>query len=144
MGAKKQIYDMILNFAKADERIRMVTLEGSRINLNILPDDFQNYDITFLFRIYRALSQMMNDLIYLVKADYAKNGEYGVIAGGGKRTFLVLLLLDLIDEYFTWDKVVKLLQGKDHRIAQTPIPTDVYYHIQRPTALAFNGCRHRI
>jgi hypothetical protein len=68
MGAEKQIYDMILNFAKADERVRMVTLEGSRINLNILPDHFQNYDITFLFRIYRALSQMMNGLIYLVKS----------------------------------------------------------------------------
>ena len=38
---------MILNFAQADERIRMVTLEGSRTNVNIPPDDFQDYDITF-------------------------------------------------------------------------------------------------
>lgn len=38
---------MILTFAKADERVRMVTLEGSRTNINIPPDHFQDYDITF-------------------------------------------------------------------------------------------------
>lgn len=67
MRTEKQIYDTILNFAKADDRVRMVTLEGSRTNINILPDDFQDYDITFLFRICRASSQMMNGLIYSVK-----------------------------------------------------------------------------
>lgn len=44
MRSEKQIYEMILNFAKSDERIRMVTLEGSRTNVNIPSDDFQDYD----------------------------------------------------------------------------------------------------
>ena len=35
MRTEKQIYDTILNFAKADDRIRVVTLEGSRTNINI-------------------------------------------------------------------------------------------------------------
>ena len=48
MRTEKQIYDTILHFAKADERIRVVTLEGSRTNINILSDEFQDYDITFL------------------------------------------------------------------------------------------------
>ena len=34
MRTEKQIYDTILNFAKADDRIRVVTLEGSRTNIN--------------------------------------------------------------------------------------------------------------
>lgn len=55
MRSEKQIYDTVLNFAKADERIRMVTLEGSRTNINIRPDNFQDFDITFLLRIYRVL-----------------------------------------------------------------------------------------
>ncbi len=29
MRSEKEVYDIVLNFAKADERIRMVTLEGS-------------------------------------------------------------------------------------------------------------------
>ena len=47
MRSEKQVYDTILTYAKADERVRMVTLEGSRTNTNIPPDDFQDYDITF-------------------------------------------------------------------------------------------------
>ena len=33
MRSEEQVYNTILNFAKADERIRMVTLEGSRTNM---------------------------------------------------------------------------------------------------------------
>ena len=47
MRSEKQVYDSILNFAQKDDRIRIVTLEGSRTNVNIPPDDFQDYDITF-------------------------------------------------------------------------------------------------
>ncbi len=47
MRSEEQVYNTILNFAKADERIPMVTLEGSRTNMKILPDDFQDFDITF-------------------------------------------------------------------------------------------------
>ena len=41
MRSEKEVYDIVLNFAKTDKRIRMVTLEGSRTNTNIRPDDFQ-------------------------------------------------------------------------------------------------------
>ena len=41
MRSEKEVYDIVLNFAKTDKRIRMVTLEGSRTNTNIPPDDFQ-------------------------------------------------------------------------------------------------------
>ena len=54
MRSDKDVYDTILGFAETDERIRMVTLEGSRTNTNIPPDDFQDFDITFLLRIYKA------------------------------------------------------------------------------------------
>ena len=47
MRSEEQVYNTILNFAKADERIPMVTLEGSRTNMKILPDDFQDFYITF-------------------------------------------------------------------------------------------------
>lgn len=47
MRTEKQMYDLILGLARADDRIRIVTLEGSRTNINISPDEFQDYDITF-------------------------------------------------------------------------------------------------
>ncbi len=53
---------------------------------------------------------------------------------------LTLLPLDLLDEYFTRDKLVKLLLDKDNRIAQPPVPSDIDYHLQRPTARMFDDC----
>ena len=41
MRSEKQVYDTILNFARMNERIRVVTLEGSRTNINIPPERFQ-------------------------------------------------------------------------------------------------------
>lgn len=39
--------DLVLSLAEQDERIRIVTLEGSRANINIPKDEFQDYDITY-------------------------------------------------------------------------------------------------
>ena len=38
----------VLDFAREHPSVRAVTLEGSRTNVNIPRDDFQDYDITFL------------------------------------------------------------------------------------------------
>ena len=53
MRTEKEIYDLVLNFAFQDERIRIVTLEGSRTNVNIPKDNLQDYDITFFGRIVK-------------------------------------------------------------------------------------------
>ena len=47
MRSETQMYELLLGFAQNDERIRLVTLEGSRTNIHIPRDDFQDYDITF-------------------------------------------------------------------------------------------------
>ena len=70
MRTEKQIYDTILNFAKADDRIRVVTLEGSRTNINIIPDDFQDYDITFFVT---DMQIVMSGLMFLERDLLCKN-----------------------------------------------------------------------
>lgn len=153
MRTEKQMYDTILNFAKADERVRMVTLEGSRTNIHIMPDDFQDYDITFFvsdmqsfitddewLNIFgeRLIMQKPEDMELFPAEE--KGYSYLMLFCDDVKMDLTLLPVDLIDEYFTWDKLVKLLLDKDNRIAQPPIPTDIDYHIQRPTARAFDDC----
>lgn len=153
MRTEKQIYDTILNFAKADDRVRMVTLEGSRTNINILPDDFQDYDITFFvsdmqsfitddewLNIFgeRLIMQKPEDMELFPAEE--KGFSYLMLFSDDVKIDLTLLPLDLIDEYFTWDKLVKLLLDKDNRIAKPPIPTDIDYHIRRPTERSFDDC----
>lgn len=45
MRTEKEMYDLILNIANNDERIRAVYLNGSRTNPNVPKDIFQDYDV---------------------------------------------------------------------------------------------------
>ena len=153
MRSEKQIYDTVLNFAKADERIRMVTLEGSRTNINIRPDNFQDFDITFFvtdiqsFTVDDEWLNVFGERLIMQKPEdmelfpaEEKGFSYLMLFSDDVKMDLTLLSLDLVDEYFTRDKLVKLLLDKDNRICQPPVPTDIDYHLQRPTERMFDDC----
>lgn len=57
-----------------------------------------------------------------------KGFSYLMLFSDDVKMDLTLLSLDLVDEYFTRDKLVKLLLDKDNRICQPPVPTDIDYH----------------
>lgn len=126
MRSEKQVYDTILNFARMNERIRVVTLEGSRTNINIPPDDFQDYDITFFVTDMQSFINddnwlnVFGERLILQKPEdmelfpaVEKGFSYLMLFTDDVKIDLTLLPLDLIDEYFTWDKLVKLLLDKD-------------------------------
>lgn len=153
MRSEKQIYDFILNFAENDDRIRIVTLEGSRTNANITPDDFQDYDITFFVTDMQSFTSddkwldIFGERLIMQKPEdmelfpaVEKGFSYLMLFNDDVKIDLTLLPLDLIDEYLTWDKLIKLLLDKDHRVAKPPVPTDEDYHLQRPTARMFDDC----
>lgn len=153
MRSEKQVYDMILNFAEADERIRMVTLEGSRTNINIPPDEFQDFDITFFVTDMDSFTdgdkwlEVFGERLILQKPEdmelfpaEERGFSYLMLFADDIKIDLTLLPLDLTDEYFTWDKLVKILLDKDNRIGQPPVPTDEDYHLQRPTERMFDDC----
>ena len=50
MRCEKEMYDLILGYANADENIRAVILNGSRANPNRKPDPFNDFDIVYLVR----------------------------------------------------------------------------------------------
>lgn len=153
MRTEKQIFDMILNFAKADERIRVVTLEGSRTNVNIQADEFQDFDITFFVTDMQSFTNndewlhVFGKRIIMQKPEdmelfpaEEKGFSYLMLFHDDIKIDLTLLPLELLDDYFTWDKLVALLLDKDSRIEEHPVPTDIDYHMQYPTARMFDDC----
>ena len=48
MRTEQEMFGLILQIAKDDERIRAVILEGSRANLNAPKDILQDYDIVYI------------------------------------------------------------------------------------------------
>ena len=56
MRSAEEMLDAVLSFARADDRILAVGMEGSRVNVNIPPDAFQDYDITYFVRSIGAFT----------------------------------------------------------------------------------------
>lgn len=153
MRSDEQIYDMILNFAEGDERIRAVTLEGSRTNRNIPPDTFQDFDITFFVTDMESFTgddkwlDVFGERLIMQKPEdmelfpaCEKGFSYLMLFWDDVKIDLTLLPTDCMEEYFTWDKLVKLLLDKDGRVCNPPVPTDADYRLQRPTWRMFDDC----
>jgi aminoglycoside 6-adenylyltransferase len=50
MRTEQEMYDLILEVAKKDDRIRAVYMNGSRTNPTVKKDIFQDYDIVYLVK----------------------------------------------------------------------------------------------
>lgn len=48
MRTEAEMYELILNIARNDERIRAVYMNGSRTNPNVPKDIFQDYDLVYV------------------------------------------------------------------------------------------------
>ena len=153
MRTEKQIYDTILNFAKADDRIRVVTLEGSRTNINIIPDNLQDYDITFFvidmgeflksddwLSVFgnRIMMQKPEDMELFPPEE--KGFSYIMLFDDGVKIDLTLLPVSMLEEYLTRDKLVKIMLDKDNMIKTEIVPTDEDYYIKCPTERKFDDC----
>ena len=75
---EKEIYDMLLQIAREDERIKAVYMNGSRTNKNVPKDIFQDYDIVYVVSVgeYGKISDHFTDSDgnenYIIKLDNGK------------------------------------------------------------------------
>ena len=154
MRTEKEMYDLFLNFAKNDERIRIVGMEGSRTNINIPKDDFQDYDITYFVTDMDSFIKNDDWLDVFGKRIFMQKPDAMDLFPPGKDVFSYLFIceddvkidlslkpLEVLDEYLNGeDKLIKILLDKDGRIPNPPIPTDEDYWIYKPSAVFFDDC----
>ena len=153
MRTEQEIMDTILSVAKSDDRIRIVTLEGSRTNINIPKDEFQDYDITYFVTDMKSLlssddwlSQFGN-IIMMQKPENMelfppeeKGYSYLMLFDDYNKIDLTLLSLEDLDDYLNGDKLIKVLIDKDCRIKRDIVPTDIDYHVRKPSAREYDDC----
>ncbi len=153
MRNEKEMHDLILRLAKNNERIRIVTLEGSRTNINIPKDNFQDYDITFFvtdldsfIKDEEWLEEFGNRLMMQKPEDMElfppeeKGFSYLMLFDDGIKMDLTLLSIEDLEEYFNCDKLVKVLLDKDNKINWNVVPTDEDFYIKPPTARMYDDC----
>ena len=147
MRTEKEMYDLILNIAKNDERIRAVYLNGSRTNPNVPKDIFQDYDVVYVvnetnsFIDDKAWIKRFGEILYMQypdeHPDYPSDKEnfYGWLMQftDGNRIDLHVETISHAQENIMNDSLCEVLLDKDNCLPQLPPSSDKNYWITKPT-----------
>ena len=155
MRNDQEMKSMLIKYAENDERVRLAVLEGSRTNNNIVPDRFQDYDISYFvtdIQAYKESDQWLHifgDIIMMQKpedmelfpSELGNWFSYLILFEDGNKLDLTLIPIDEVENYFSnSDGLVKVLLDKDALITNEIVANDRCYWINKPTAREFDDC----
>ncbi|GED56102.1 aminoglycoside adenylyltransferase [Brevibacillus formosus] len=155
LRTEQEMMSMLIEFARKDDRIRLVTLEGSRTNKNIPADPFQDYDISYFVTEMdsfkendqwldvfgtRIMMQKPEDM-ELFPPELGNWFSYLMLFEDGNKVDLTLIPIDETAQYFAdSDGLVEVLLDKDELIKHEVLPSDRQYWTRKPTAREFDDC----
>ncbi|MDZ5472250.1 aminoglycoside 6-adenylyltransferase [Bacillus sp. 31A1R] len=157
MRNEKEMFELILGIAEKDERIRAVYMNGSRTNPNAPKDMFQDYDIVFVVTETATFIKDKNwirnfgDLLMLqepekmdkemgMDVDLDRSYGYLMLLTDGNRIDLHIETKDSMIDGYRRDKLTVPLMDKDHILPSIPLPTDIDYHVKKPSEAMFVSC----
>lgn len=146
MRTEQDMFNLILNTAKKDERIRAVILNGSRTNPNAIKDIFQDYDIIYVvketkpFREDKSWINKFGEPLYMQYPDENTHYEHDIensygwliqFTDGNRLDLHVCTLPHALKE-IKQDRLSKILLNKDNCLPNIPKETDEDYWIKNP------------
>lgn len=149
MRCEQEMFDLILNTAKDDDRIRAVLLQGSRTNVKVKKDIFQDYDIVYVvhetqsFRNQKDWIDRFGERLYMQYPEdsvyFSSNVDqsYGWLMQftDGNRLDLHVSTLPYVLNEIKNETLCQVLLDKEGCLPKLPPPTDKMYWIKKPTAL---------
>ena len=157
MRTEQEMFDLILNIAKADERIRAVYMNGSRANPNVKKDKYQDYDIVYVVTetapflkdkswilnfgdIAMVQEPDSNDLGWGQSADYSRSYCWLMLFKDGNRIDLHIQIIEAMYEEYPADSLTIPLLDKDNILPTIPPSNDTGYWIKKPTKPQYDSC----
>jgi len=152
MRSEQEVMDLILDVARADERIRAVMLSGSRANPAIPKDKWQDYDITYFVE---DVTPFRNDPAWVIERfgrPLIMQMPEAMRCPEGNGTFAYLMIFpDGVRIDLTFDcrkytdngELAVVLLDKDNGrgfLPQLPVPDDKCWHIGPPSPLFYYSC----
>lgn len=151
MRTEQEMYDLILGFARADDRVRAVLLNGSRANPNAPKDNYQDFDIVYVVNRFdefkadygwldvfgkRLIMQMPEAM-----RDPSGAGHFNwmMLFTDGNRLDLTLIPTDRPDLIDSDSQTVVLLD-KDGILPEFPPASDRDYLPEKPSELYYTSC----
>ena len=154
MRSEKEMYDLILGYANADENIRAVILNGSRANPNRKPDPFNDFDIVYLVRDLtpckeKAYHKDFGEILVCERTDENELFEehfpefvcYLMQFADGNRIDLTVSSIDRWEVYCYGDRLSVVLLDKDNALPKLPEPNESTHYVKNPTERMFFDCR---
>lgn len=150
MRTEEEMYRLILEKARADERIRAVYMNGSRTNPNVPKDIFQDYDVVYVVTDTKAYIEDKNWIDYFGERlfmqypdenpDYPSDKEnfYGYLMqfADGNRIDLHVESIAHARENILQDKLCRVLLDKENMFS-VPEATDEDYRVKKPAKEQF-------
>ena len=147
MRSEAEMMEIILETAKADERVRAVVMNGSRVNPGAKSDIFADFDIVYLvtelesFKSDPTWIDRFGERMVMQLPDEFGDGPqparytYLLQFVDGNRLDLTLLSVDRKDDLLE-DTLSRVLQDKDG-LLELPPPSEASYFPKPPTAKQF-------
>jgi aminoglycoside 6-adenylyltransferase len=147
MRSEEVVLEQILNFALHDENIRAVVMNGSRVNPNIQPDIFCDYDIVcFVQDLEKYVSDQLwiasfGDLVIMQSNRDDDFPESAIVFlmqfADGVRIDLSFATLDRITAILE-DSLTVVLLDKDECLPPIPAPNESSYITKAPTQAEYD------
>lgn len=151
MRNEQEMYDLILQTAKEDERIRAVYMNGSRTNPNVPKDIFQDYDIMYVveatepFIEEKTWIDRFGERLFMQYPD--DNPEfpcdvhncYGWLIqfADGNRLDLHVETISHAKENILSDSLCRVLLDKDGLLPKVPESSERNYLVKKPDEVTF-------
>ena len=156
MRTEQEMFDLILNIAKADERIRAVYMNGSRVNSKVKKDIYQDYDIVYVvteiesflndenwISVFGEIAIVQepdyNDLAWKPESDFTKSYSWLMLFKDYNRIDLRIIVKDRLNDYLSDTLTIQLLD-KDNIMQDMPIASDEGYWVKPPTKEKYHSC----
>ena len=156
MRSDQEMFDLILGFARSDERIRAVWMNGSRANPAAPRDVWQDFDIVYVCRDVLPFVQDKTWLPYFGQIAVCQEPDTSVLFDDvlcpsvryaylmqfvdGTRIDLTLLSLEEAQKQYGSDSLTVPLLDKDGILKSIPASSDRDYHVKKPTEQQYENC----
>lgn len=154
MRSENEMYKLFLDIGSDDERIVAIYMNGSRTNINVPKDIFQDYDIVF---VVGETKSFIEDKTWINKfgvvmymqypdehPDYPSDKEnfYGWLMQfyDGNRIDLHVETVEHALKNISKDKLCKVLLDKQGILKDIEPASDAQYFVKRPTQAQFTAC----
>jgi len=153
MNTEKSIKNKIIDYAKSDERIRAVILNGSRANPKVASDKYQDFDILFVVDNFDSFLKNKNWISFLgdpilkqlpdemilgnEKNEDRLSYAYLLIFEDGNRVDLTLFPKEKFDD-FKFDSLTIVWLDKDGLFQNIPESSGKDYYVLKPNQREFS------